>query len=677
MKTLRTVAAALAAGALLTSASAAWAQQSPAESLFRSKCLLCHSQEEAQTLPADQTWPDFLARHRSKAPWLVSESENRQIAEYLAGESRRREGTAHRVQFGAPETRTQLVLAPAGQLHTNVVNPRFDVADGAFAASEMMLAGVPFFEQIAQRGLPLDPELASITSEDAFWYSRYNVETIATESGIGLALVHARNLVLQAREDNVSPQEYLDGLLNTYKERTGLDEVPAGYAPIYAPFTSGAPFLQEIPDFTDPKTLRWDHTKFDKTLSTRALGNTMVADTLWAGYFLGATHDDDRFGNDAEEGYLGAVLLTEVINNLYLLRDELAYDGGALGEVQPYSYEAKLKYFPHAYNVEIAYEDLDAPPKPARFTVADTSSQLADQAALLWAAAEFYHLSDPKVEDTWDALFGSPADGALFPPETHELAGGIIRVVVKNLVAMHFDTTKRSFVSTWDNGERGQTLSAADAGLLLLALERVHTAIHDVEDLRADVEELIGWQADYLNNNMQLRDGGFVEDINLATAAQSQVPRSLVGQALAVRGLLAAYKVTGKEEYKNSAMTGFQFMEDHLWSATGKCYRTSEGSDLSLHTPRTVGATLGALREIVLATGNEQALKRFKTFFREAVKINGMQLAELDQVGETSDTVKDALMPDADGDGVRKPAFAGGSYGAAPVLVSEVQIATP
>ena len=677
---VRTLAMVVSGGLFLFGISVPRAWSDQAEALFKSKCLLCHSQKEAQTLPGGQTWTEFLRRHRTTAPWLISGGETQAIGEYLTGLDRRRSaGGGQRIDFSSASSGTtyQLVMSPAGKLHASVVNPRFNVSDAAYATAELMLAGVPFFEQLAQRGLPLDAELASITSEDAFWYSRYNMETMAVQSGIGLHLVHARNLVLQAQEDNVSPREYLDGLLTTYRERTGLETAPRGLMPIYAPFTSGMPFLLEVPDFKDAETLRWDHTKFDKTLSTSALGYSMVAETLWAGYFLGATHDDDRFGNDASEGYLGALLLTQVINNLYLLKDELAFDGDALGEVQPFSYEATLKYFPHRYSVEIAYDDLSAPPKPARFMVADTSSQLADQCAVLWGVSEFYHVSDPKIEDAWDGLFGSPADGALFPPETHDVARGLAQVVIKNLVAMHFDTTKKTFVSTWDGGDRGQTLTAADAGLLLMALERVHTSLHDAEALRADVEKLVEWQAVYLSENLQQRDGGFIEEINTTTAAQSAVPRTLLGQSLAIRGLLAAHKVTGDDTYRNGALTAFQFMEDHLWSASANCYRTAEGSDLSLHTPRTVAATLGALRELVLATGNEQALARFKTFFTQAVKRHGLQLAEREHVGETAGSVKEALMPDADGDGVRKPAFAGGSFGAAPVFVSQVQIPTP
>lgn len=675
---LRVLASSIAGGLLLSGVLPVSARAADGEDLFKSKCLLCHAPEEARALPSDTTWTGFVTAHRAKAPWLIGTQDVGPVAGYLTAQDRQAAGGDRRVKFSrGGEVTHQLVIAPAASLHVNVVNPRVETVLNTYAIAELQQSGVPFFEKIAQAGLPLDADLASITSEDAFWYSRYNVEALAVHSGMGLHLVHARNLVLQANEDTLAPQEFLDNLMETYRTRTGLDAVPKGYWPVYAEFASGTPFLQEIPDFDDPETLRWDAANFDKTILTGALGFGMAGQTLWAGYLLGATHGDNLIGNDAEEGYLGAILLTEVINKLYLLRDELAFDGEALGEVNPFSYEAKLKYFPHAYGVEIAYDDLSAPPKPARFTVADTSSMLSDQAALLWGASEYYHVSDPKIEDAWDALFGSPADGALFPPETHDVARGIVNVVKQNLVAMHFDVTKKTFVSSWDNGARGQELTTADAGMLLAALARVHAALHDDEALVADVEKLIEWQADYLSANMQQRDGGFVESINVETSAQSTVPRTLLAQSMAIRGLLAAKEVTGKSEYRDSALTAYQFMENRLWSATGQSFRTAEGNDLSLHTPQTVAATLAALREIVLATRNQAALERFKTFFTQAVKRGGMQLAELSEAGETANTQKEALTPDTDGDGVRKPAFAGGTFGVAPVFPSVVQIATP
>ena len=63
--------------------------------------------------------------------------------------------------------------------------------------------------------------------------------------------------------------------------------------------------------------------------------------------------------------------------------------------------------------------------------------------------------------------------------------------------------------------------------------------------------------------------------------------------------------------------------------------------------------------------------------FVSAMKVNGMQLAELEPTGEKMASVKDVMTPDFDGDGVRKPHFAGGKFGIAPVLAGQIEVSTP
>jgi len=67
--------------------------------------------------------------------------------------------------------------------------------------------------------------------------------------------------------------------------------------------------LTELPDFANYETLRWNPQKFDKTIIPAALGQTLWGQTLWAGYFLGSKHGENLLGNDAAEGYIGAVMV--------------------------------------------------------------------------------------------------------------------------------------------------------------------------------------------------------------------------------------------------------------------------------------------------------------------------------------------------------------------------------
>jgi hypothetical protein len=149
--------------------------------------------------------------------------------------------------------------------------------------------------------------------------------------------------------------------------------------PVFLEFASGEPGLTELPDFRDYNTLRWNPQKFDRTISPAALGQALYGQSLWAEYFLSSKHGENLLGNDAVEGYIGSMLVTEAVSKMHFLKAEAVYDGRELGAVDPFSYEAKLLYYPHRIAVELSYPD-DAPPVAESFQVVDPSSQLFDQA---------------------------------------------------------------------------------------------------------------------------------------------------------------------------------------------------------------------------------------------------------------------------------------------------------
>jgi hypothetical protein len=656
---------------ILSTPASAQSYSSGGEELFKEKCGICHSQDRAlNRFDPTESWEKVVARQRSKAPFWISSEEATAIMEYLQNRDKRVSSGRPDLLPEAMATRQSLIVVePAAKLNDNVSESRFDTASAAYAANELLLSGVPFFEKLTQLGLPTDNELVSITSEEAYWYSRYILSALNMESGLGLHLIQSRRTILQAEEEGISPEDFYDKFLERVKERTGQQAPPQGMYPIFVEFASGEPELTELPDFSDYGTLRWNPQKFDKTITPAALGQALYKQALWAEYFFGSKHGENLLGNDAVEGYIGSILVAEAAAKMHFLRSEMAYDGKELGPVNPFTYEAKLLYYPHQILVELSYPE-GAPPVPVSY-------RLFDQASLLLGTSEFYRFSDPKIEDNWDAVFGSPAEGALFPPEPHNTAKGLAGVVLKNIIAMHFDPIRQTFVSTWANGERGKTISSVDAGLTLLALANAYNAFHDDEEMLQGARKMLERQAEFLSEYMQLSDGGFVENYNLETSAHSKVPRTLASQAMAVRGLVAAYQVTGNSSYLESSLSALNFMNNNLWSSAAKMYRSAEGAELSRYSPLDVGATLGALREVVLVKQDKEALKRFKLFFVTALKKNGMQLAELEPTGEKMGSVRDVMTPDSDGDGVRKPQFAGGKFGIAPVVAGQIEVSTP
>ena len=654
------------------------AQSTSGEELFKEKCAICHSPDKAlNRVDPTESWEKVVARQRAKAPFWISAEQAKQVTEYL-------ENREKIVSSGRPELlpeemaarRSVIVVEPAGHLNANVSQTHFDTAKAIYGGNELYLSGVPFFEKITQLGLPTDKDLVTITSEDSFWYSRYMMTALDFQSSMGLHLMQSKRIVLQAEEEGISPKDFYEKFLTRVKERTGQESPPPGMFPIYAQFTSGDPDLTQLPDLADYGTLRWNPQKFDKTITQAALGQGLYNQTLWAEYFFGSKHGENLLGNDAAEGYLGALLVAEAVSKMHFLQTEAAYDGRKLGPVNPFAYEAKLMYYPHQILVELSYPE-NEPPQPVSFQVFDPTSYLFDQASLLLGASEFYHFSDPKIEDNWNAVFGSPTEGALFPPEPHNTAKGLTGVVLKNMIAMHFDPVRQTFVSTWQNGERGKTISTVDAGIALVALANAYNAFHDDEEIRQGARKMLERQAQFLSEFLQLPDGGFVESYNIETSAHSQEPRKLASQAMAIRGLIAANQVTENAAYLESAMSALNFMNQKLWSAFAKMYRSEEDIALSHYTPLDIGATLGALREVVLAKKDQEALKKFMVVFVSALQKNGMQLSELAPTGEKFDSVADVLTPDSNGNGVRKPQFAGGKFGMSPVLAGQIDVPTP
>lgn len=353
--------------------------------------------------------------------------------------------------------------------------------------------------------------------------------------------------------------------------------------------------------------------------------------------------------------------------------------------------------------------------------------------------------------------------GALFPAKPHMLSKGLSVVTFKNMMAMHFDKTNGSFRSvalprgtqakrivvvnvptariragkeTRGVVKRGQALlleqarddwvlvryrseegksvqgwikpsqiadiTTADAGLALVALKNLHSRLHDAPaPLLKMVKMAVTAQASYLRDKLMAPDGGFYNGYVFGVGP-NRGDRRLDSQGMGIRGLLAAYAVTGQDSFKAAADKAYGFMNRDLWSETAATYRSAEGAMESVYTPRNVGATIGALRELALATNGaerKQIVGRIDKFFAAAHTRHGIQLAEIDPTGEPIPSMAQikamkaqlaALMKtdpqrakammmkmaDVDGDGVPKPGMAGGKFGFAPVPALAFKLAT-
>ncbi|MFQ5632871.1 MAG: hypothetical protein ACE5I1_29230, partial [bacterium] len=582
---------------------------------------------------------------------------------------------------------------------------------GMYLANEMILSGTYFFEAAVEAGLPVvnDKDFFNITSVESYWYSRYNLSNLVGKSRLGIHLVHGPYVTLKAlqQKDNVfynrkrgerqlANREVLLGqVIPMYLKRTGFARRFEDASPLMLEFVSGDPTLpgkvdtnddfeggNGQPDFEDSYlTMRWSASKMDKSIDLGGVGQTLVKQALWMEYFFTQNHGDDGrlLGNDAEEGFRGAMLNLMSVSKMLLLKSALFFDGKKLTGINPAKYNPgeKLYYLPHRLGVRLIQPG-DIPPRPEWFSVKDKTSQLFDQASLLWGTTEYFYFSDPNTEDNWDRVFGedTPYDGSIMEQQyATALSSGLSDVLLKNIEKMHWNEKFGSLVSEWHpkNGQ-GATVVVSDAAMAMIALANYHRLlIYDNDVLQQKAARLLKGQADFLANSLQNVDGSFPDGYDFTTHRAIGNAKTLKTQGMAIRGLVEAYKQLQDEKYLAAAKRAYSFMNDHLWHQGVGVYRSSVGAKETIYTPQTIAATLSAMREIILQTKDLNEVERFKQFFVQAVNRSGIMLAEESDTGE-----KDINAVDGDGDGIPQFQYAkAGKRGIAAVYASKVMIETP
>ena len=133
----------------------------------------------------------------------------------------------------------------------------------------------------------------------------------------------------------------------------------------------------------------------------------------------------------------------------------------------------------------------------------------------------------------------------------------------------------------------------------------------------------------------------------------------VVTQAAAIRGLVLAYRVSEDESYKTAALQNWAYM-DTLWDKESGLYIPSPGDRKYVYTAMDAGDVVGAFNALLngLDVDVEQ---RFADFFNAVVNVSGLQIAEGPATGGGRD-----------GDSIPDLFDAGGEFGRAPVLATEV-----
>ncbi|NCQ17674.1 MAG: hypothetical protein COZ80_10990 [Ignavibacteria bacterium CG_4_8_14_3_um_filter_37_9] len=573
-------------------------------------------------------------------------------------------------------------------------------------ANEINESGEPYAEALGYNLDDLDPfvlnspdSIAYTLGIENYEYSRYQLGTIISRSGLGLHMIWSPMIGQMA---GMETDPNFDGSMtmtpNGFKEDDELmkmvmhlgmlaNQAPPGNPfPQFAEFISGDPRLPQKIDaqkfaWEDFSTLRWDRSKMDKTLNLAAMGQTLMKQYLWAKDMLGAFHDSIDNGIDADgvvspdstgsihfdptnnvfyggnnlDGFIGQVLVAEGVNKTMFLVNSLAYDGTTLGSVDPMTYDPAngIKYFPHKIAVTETNVSASMPPKPTSFVVTDASSHLWDQISFLWGTVNFQNMSDPNnTSDAAHLAYKPVFDGDPFPAAlsqtgmmgVFDIFMGAGKVITMNLLAMHFNKTEGTFVDVANLSggslQQGTKITTFNAGYSLAILKQAVEEFKGM-DLSNMVKEAITAQANFILNKLYDGNGKFYNEYTIGFGVDNS-PITLEAQSSAIRGLIAAYQVTGDIAYKNAADKGYDFLINNFYVPEAKGFRTALGNNIATYTPLNFAVVAGALRESRLVLNKEEAPIIYTRFFKTVG--NKMQLSEGDNSGETGN--------DSDGDGV-------------------------
>jgi len=589
----------------------------------------------------------------------------------------------------------------------------FKTADQMLLANELFESGEPWAEDLGYNLDDLDPMVPGVpdqfsynTGIESYEYSRYLLNTLNGRSGLGLHMMWSPLIMANAAMQPASfDGQFTGGTANGFKEddmlmmMIGSFGANANFIPFANPFPQFADFIEgniNLPQTVqagfghDFASTRWNRSLMTKTLNLGAMGQSASKQYLWAQDMLSAFHDSADNGIDADgtnspdlpnspmldpnndifyggnntDGFIGQILTAESINKTKFILTQLAYDGTNLGMVDPATYNPTngIKYFPTKIAVTETSVAAGLAPKWDTFTVTDPMSKIFDQWSYLLATTSYMDMMDPNnTSDSAHLAYKEVFDGFPFPasmqetgtPGPYDLMKGASKVIFLNMMAMHYNTTENTFIDGAMLNGAGMPMmdmmvKSLNAGYVIVALKSFIPQFTGTA-LETMATNAVTAQADYIIANLKDSNGGFYNMYTIGTGADTTMPKTLTSNAAIVRGLYAAYDVTGNATYLTEANAGYNYLIANFYNTTHQVFLTELGNTTATYTPKNLGVLAGVLREANLVGGQTNAKTIYQDIFETIY--NKTILREAEATGETGG--------DSDGDGV--PYIQGGT----------------
>ena len=587
----------------------------------------------------------------------------------------------------------------------------YDTTSQMLMANEMFESGEPWAESLGYNLDNLDPMVLNVPDSLAYTlgienyeYSRYNLGTLTGRSGMGTHMMWSPVVTAKAAMEPAGfDGSMTGGTPNGYNEDDEFKKMMMHFAmltnhtppmngyPQFSDFYSGVNTLPQAAaaDFqTNWATLRWDRSQMDKTLSLSAMGQSMSKQYLWAQDMLSAFHDANDntidadgtispdlpnspnfdpnnnvfYGGNGLDGFIGTMLTAVAINKTMFTITNLAYDGTNLGGVNPATYDPAngIKFFPHKISVTETPTTTGLPPRIGSLSVTDASSDLFDQVSFLTATLGFTDMMNyNNTSDPAHMAYHEVFDGDPFPapmsvtgnPGPFDLIKGTSKVLLMNIMAMHFDSSAGTFVdvANYDGTTltKGTTITAENAAYTIVALEKASMVFMGTP-LQTAADNALTAQANFILQHFVNANGGFYNayDINTGVSTSNE---TLAANAALTRALYIAYRHTNNAAYLTAADNGYNFLINNFYVPANHAFLSELNNTTATYNPWNIAILSGALREANLIGNHPEAANIYVRFFKNIV--NKMQLAEAEQTGETGN--------DSDGDGI--PYIVGGN----------------
>ena len=565
-------------------------------------------------------------------------------------------------------------------------------------------------------------------------FSVNNINTVMANAGIGLPLKFAPFIIAGAKAQKLTAEDYLAERLQDFARRSNLKTPPNNPHPLFLEYAAGDPRYTTFANVNNWNTLLWDSRSFDKMLIPSAYGQTLLRQVLLLEEFLATNHKADGtkdrqgefVGVDDVKGFLGLLTAEAIVNKLWFMQNDLLY------RPDNSKSEIRIPYFPYQTAVDPDSLATDQP----NVQVVNGQSRLFDQLSLLWALSELLAFTETEASQQafrQDGLvpgvqnldFAKPAR-ALSAKAVHDLARQLAAIVFTTIKQAHYAPAEQTLIdlAPMDSAKQtpqeqpapettaARTVSTVHLGLSIAALQRYYDAMHREPATQKQIMQLIRAAADYLVNQVyDQKDGGFFENTPLPAskwdypplplpggdtplppsrgdypplplpggeggqpaAADGRGAKTLEAQMAGIRGLLAAYKLTQDVRYRRSAFETYQYAEKALWNEELEVYKDRETRSGYRYTPLSVGAVVGALRELIYqADDPQQALqmaKRMQTFVKQIAKYAGLQLSEVVTKNDW-----EFLIPVDATSVIRTAQALDSAFGLAPVLGAEIRL---